>query len=92
MARIEEQAKNMSEKLKEDIVKSAHDEAEKIKEQIKKTMEQDLNKTKSELRKEVVDKALLKAQEMVNQKLDIDAQKRLIQGFAMSLDLKSSDN
>ncbi len=90
--KIEEQAETMSKKLHEDIIKSAHDEAEKVREQIKKSMEQDINRTKADLRKEVVDKALAKANELVNQKLDKNTQMKLIESFALSLDNKNSNN
>lgn len=92
ISKIEQQAQNMATKLKDDIVRSAHNEAEKLREQIKRNMEQDVNKTRSELKKEVTDKALLKAQEIVNQKLDMVTQIQLIKDFAMSLDSKSSVN
>lgn len=90
--KIREQSTNMAEKLKEEIVKSAHSEAEKLKEQLKKSMDQDLNRTRSELKKEVIDKALFKAQEIVSNKLDSEAQKRLIKGFAVSLGDKPGNN
>jgi F-type H+-transporting ATPase subunit b len=92
IVKIEEQAQNMATKLKEDIVKSAHVEAEKLREQIKRNMEQDINKTRSDLKKEVTDKALIRAQEIVNQKLDMATQLKLIKDFAMSLESKSSVN
>jgi|LakWasMet13_LOW5_FD_contig_41_659387_length_2824_multi_4_in_0_out_0_3 F-type H+-transporting ATPase subunit b len=92
ITKIEQQAQNMAVKLKEDIVKSAHLEAEKLRDQIKRNMEQDINKTKAELKKEVTDKALLRAQEIVNQKLDMATQLKLIKDFAMSLDSKNSVN
>ena len=90
--KIEQQAETMAIKLREDIVKSAHDEAEKVREQIKKSMEQDINRTKADLRKDVVDKALLKAEQIVHQNLDRATQMKLIEGFAMSLNTKSSKN
>jgi F-type H+-transporting ATPase subunit b len=90
--KIEEQAEMMSKKLHEDIIKSAHDEAEKVRAQIKKSMEQDINRTKADLRKEVVDKALARAHELVNQKLDKNTQMKLIESFALSLDNKNSNN
>lgn len=89
---IEQKAATMAEKLKADIVSSAHVEAEKVRDQFKRSMEQDINRTKSVLKKEVTDKALIKAQEIVNQKLDMATQLRLIKDFAMSLDSKSSEN
>jgi len=92
MKKIEAQAETMSARLKEDIIKSAHSEAEKAKEQIKKSMEQDINRSRAELKKEVVDKALLRAQEIVKQGLDRETQMKLIENFAMSLDNKSSNN
>lgn len=92
IAKIEEQAQNMATKLKEDIVTSAHAEAEKLREQIKRNMEQDINKTKSDLKREVTDKALIRAQEIVNQKLDMATQLKLIKDFAMSLESKNSVN
>lgn len=92
MTDIEQKAKTMAERLKEDIVKSAHVEAEKVREQIKRNMEQDINRARSDLKKEVTDKALVRAQEIVNQKLDRATQLKLIEDFAMSLNAKSSNN
>jgi len=89
---IEQKAATMAERLKEDIVKSAYVEAERVREQIKRNMEQDINRTRAVLKKEVTDKALIKAQEIVNQKLDMATQLKLIKDFAMSLDSKSSEN
>ncbi len=89
---IEQKAQTMADRLKEDIVKSAYIEAEKVREQIKRNMEQDINRTRSELKREITDKALIKAQEIVNQKLDRSTQLKLIEDFAMSLNTKSSNN
>lgn len=92
MKKIEEKAEHMSIKLREDIIKSAQIEAEKVREQIKKSMEQDINRSKADLKKEIVDKALIRAQEIVKQGLDRETQMKLIESFAMTLDNKSSNN
>lgn len=92
LKKIDAQAQNMASKLYDETVKSAHTEAERVKEQMKKAMDQELNRAKAELRKEFVDKALVKSQEIISQKLDNKTQIGLIQGFAMSLTAKSSDN
>ncbi|MEK7432292.1 MAG: F0F1 ATP synthase subunit B [Cyanobacteriota bacterium] len=92
LKKIEEQSKDMAERLHEDIIKTAHSEAEKVKVQMKKAMEQEINRTKDLLRKEIIEKSLLKAHDVIKQKLDDNTQVSLIQSFAMSLNAKSSDN
>jgi F0F1-type ATP synthase membrane subunit b/b' len=57
-----------------------------------KATEQELSRAKLEIKKEITQKALLKANELVKEKLNKDAQINLINSFAVSLSKKASNN
>jgi len=90
--KIEDNAKITSERMKEDILQSSHEESEKIKIQLMKNIELDINKSKIQLRKEVIENALEKSKDLIEKNLNHDLQIEIVESVIMSLNNDKTGN
>jgi F-type H+-transporting ATPase subunit b len=63
------------------IIKEAEEAAERIKEQARRNIDYELERAKSKLRGEIVEEALLKAEEIIKSKITIEDQDRLVDEY-----------
>lgn len=69
------------EEAKARILKEAESAADKLEEQAKKNIENEFKQAKTELQAEIVEKALVKAEQMVREKISADDQERLVDEY-----------
>jgi F-type H+-transporting ATPase subunit b len=69
------------EEAKARILKEAESAADKLEEQAKKNIENEFKQAKEQLQAEIVEKALVKAEEMVREKISPEDQERLVDEY-----------
>jgi F-type H+-transporting ATPase subunit b len=69
------------EEAKARILKEAESAADKLEEQAKKNIENEFKQAKEQLQAEIVEKALVKAEEMVKEKISPEDQERLVDEY-----------
>lgn len=69
------------EEAKARILKEAESAADKLEEQAKKNIENEFKQAKEQLQAEIVEKALVKAEEMVKEKISSEDQERLVDEY-----------
>ena len=63
------------------IIEAAKDSAVKLEEQAKRNIEHEFQKARQELQAEIIEKALVKAEEIINSKITEDDQNRLVDEY-----------
>ena len=83
--KIIREGKTFAEKLKEEVVAKAHQQAQREIQQAKEEIQRDVDAAKQQLRNEVADLAVLAAGKILDETLDAQKHKKIVDGFLNQL-------
>ena len=83
--KIIREGKTFAEKLKEVVVAKAHQQAQREIQQAKEEIQRDVDAAKQQLRNEVADLAVLAAGKILDETLDAQKHKKIVDGFLNQL-------
>ncbi len=83
--KIIREGKTFAEKLKEEVVSRAHQQAQREIQQAKEEIQRDVDAAKQQLRNEVADLAVLAAGKILDETLDAQKHKKIVDGFLKQL-------
>jgi F-type H+-transporting ATPase subunit b len=83
--KIIREGKAFAEKLKEEVVAKAHQQAQREIQQAKEEIQRDVDAAKQQLRSEVADLAVMAAGKILDETLDAQKHKKIVDGFLNQL-------
>lgn len=85
IARVTQTGEHMARSLREEILASAQAEGAKMRERAQRDMDQQIHAAMQKLRQDMLQQALIQAENALRERLDDSAQKQLVTGFTAGL-------